>query len=71
MPHIEVISPNAVYSVADVADIIHSDQRAVRRAIEEGSLKSWVPNGCSRGIRILGQWVIDWMEGGAAKGDES
>lgn len=66
----EEIRPLAVYSVAQVAELIHSDQRLVRAAMDGGSLKSFTPNGNVRGKRILGQWVLDWMEKGAAGGTD-
>ena len=71
MPRPEIIERDAVYSVADVCEIFHCDQRLVRKAIERGELRAFLPNGCSRGLRILGQWVVEWMESGTAQGDES
>ena len=71
MPRVESIDPRAVYLVSDVADLMRCDQRVVRRAIDEGELRAFLPNGCSRGLRILGQWVVEWMESGTAQGDES
>ena len=62
------IRPRAVYSVAQVAELIHSDQRLVRSAIDAGELAAFVPSGCVRGIRVLGQWVLDWMEKQATRG---
>ena len=62
------IRPRAVYSVAQVAELIHSDQRLVRSAIGAGELAAFVPNGCVRGIRVLGQWVLDWLETQATRG---
>ena len=58
------IKPNAAYSVAQVAGLLAIDMHAVYRAIEEGSLRSFLPNGNVRGLRVLGRWVIEWMEGG-------
>ena len=65
MPRPESIDPCAVYSVADVCDIMRCDQRVVRRAISGGELRAFMPSGCTKGLRILGQWVIDWMDGTA------
>ncbi|MBQ9005822.1 MAG: hypothetical protein IJ092_05550 [Atopobiaceae bacterium] len=65
----EEIRPMAVYSVAQVAELIHSDRRAVWAAMDDGTLRSFMPNGCKRGRRILGQWVLDWMEKVAARGE--
>lgn len=62
------IRPRAVYSVAQVAELVHSDRRPVRAAIDAGELRAFLPNGCSRGYRILGQWVLDWLEKQATRG---
>lgn len=64
----EEIRPLAVYSVAQVAELVHSDRRAVRLAMDAGELRAFLPNGCSRGYRILGQWVLDWLEKQATHG---
>lgn len=58
----EEIRPLAVYTVAQVAALVHSDRRLILSALDTGELRSFVPNGCSRGHRILGQWVLDWLE---------
>lgn len=58
----EPIQETAVYTVAQVAELIHSDQRLVRAAIQRGELRAFVPNGCVRGIRVLGSWVLAWIE---------
>jgi len=58
----EEIRPLAVYTVAQVAALVHSDRRLIWSALDAGELRSFVPNGCSRGHRILGQWVLDWLE---------
>lgn len=64
----EEIRPLAVYSVAQVAELVHSDRRAVRAGIDAGELRAFLPNGCKRGYRILGQWVLDWLENGTTRG---
>lgn len=64
----EEVRPLAIYSVAQAAELIHSDRRAIKAAIDEGSLRSFMPNGCTRGLRILGQWLLDWIEEGATGG---
>lgn len=67
MPGPTHIDPTAVYVVAEVAELARSDRRVIWRAIEDGNLKAFVPNGCKKGRRILGQWVLDWMEKGAER----
>ena len=62
----EEIRPLAVYTVAQVAELLHSDRRRVWEAMDDGALKCFTPNGCKRGRRLLGQWVLDWMEECAA-----
>lgn len=67
MPRPETIDPTAIYGVTDVAELMHCDRRVVYRAINEGELRSFIPSGCTRGSRILGQWVVEWMERGPAR----
>lgn len=69
MSRVESIDPHAVYLVSDVADVLRADERTVRRAIEDGELRSFLPNGAKRGRRVLGAWVIEWMESEAARAD--
>lgn len=60
MPGPTHIDPMAIYLVEEVAELTRSDKRVVYRAIEDKDLKAFIPNGCTRGRRILGQWVLDW-----------
>lgn len=62
----EPISPMTVYSVTEVAQIVRADERTVRRAIREGDLRSFLPNGCKKGRRVLGSWIVQWLEERAA-----
>ena len=71
MPRPETIDPYAVYATSDVVDLMRCDKRVVYAAIERGELRTFLPNGLSRGHKILGYWIIEWMESGTAQGDES
>ena len=59
------IEPNAAYTVAEVAAILRLDRRRIWEAMKGNQLRSFVPAGNTRGTRILGSWVIQWMEAGA------
>lgn len=58
----EEIRPDAVYTVAEVAALLRMRRESVRALAESGELRSFVPNGCERGRRVRGQWLLDWME---------
>lgn len=64
----EEIKPTAVYSVAQVSMLVHCDRRVVRAAIDGGELQAFVPNGCTKGYRVMGAWVIQWLEKEATRG---
>ena len=63
----EPIEERAAYSVSQVARLCGYRRKTIYEAIESGELRSFVPNGCERGTRVLGSWVSEWMEGGARK----
>ena len=58
----EEMRPDAVYTVAEVAALLRMRRESVRALAESGELRSFVPNGCERGTRVLGQWLLDWIE---------
>ncbi|MBP3885943.1 MAG: hypothetical protein J6D54_13540, partial [Olsenella sp.] len=62
----------AAYTAAQVADLMGYDVHAIYRATkdEDHRLRSFVPNGNSKGMRILGEWVIEWLESGAQGGNQ-
>lgn len=64
----EAIQPTAVYTVAQAATLVQCDRRAIRAAIGDGELRAFMPNGCTRGLRVMGAWLIDWTEKRAARG---
>lgn len=64
----EAIQPTAVYTVAQAATLVQCDRRVIRAAIDAGELRSFVPNGCTKGLRVLGAWLIGWMEERATRG---
>ena len=57
------IRPNAAYSAAQVAELLGYDVHLVYEAMRRGELRAFVPNGCKRGARVLGAWVLAWIEG--------
>lgn len=57
----EEIRPNAAYSVAQVAELLGYDVHGIYGAIRRKELRSWMPNGCKQGLRVLGRWVLEWM----------
>lgn len=59
------ILPTAAYSVKQLAGLLGLSRQSIYDEAHAGRLRSFTPNGCSKGMRILGQWVIDWMERGA------
>lgn len=66
----EEIRPNAAYSVAQVAKLLGFGVHRVYDAVRDGELRAYTPNGCKKGQRILGQWVLDWIVEGAARAGE-
>lgn len=64
----EPIQPTAVYTVQQAATLVQCDRRVIWAAMDAGELRSFKPNGCVRGLRVLGQWLIDWMEKRATRG---
>lgn len=63
----EEIRPTAVYTVAQAASLVQCDRRVIRAAIDADELRNFKPNGCERGKRMLGAWLIEWMEKRAAR----
>lgn len=63
----EAIQETAVYTVAQAATLVQCDRRVIRAAIDAGELRNFKPNGCERGKRVLGAWLLDWMETRAAR----
>lgn len=61
------IRMNTVYTVAQAATLVQCDRRVIRAAIDAGELRNFKPNGCVRGKRVLGAWLLDWMEKRAAR----
>lgn len=61
------IVPIVAYSAEQVAERMGYDVHAIYRATkdERNRLRSFTPNGNKRGMRILGKWILDWMERGA------
>lgn len=66
----EAIQERAIYTVAQAARLVQCDRRVIRAAIDAGELRSFVPNGCTKGLRVLGAWLIGWTEKRAAIGKE-
>lgn len=66
----EEIRPNAAYSVAQVAELLGFGVHRVYDAVQGGELRAYTPNGCKKGMRIMGAWLLDWMEKGAARAGE-
>lgn len=64
----EAIQETAVYTVQQAATLVQCDRRVIRAAIDAGELRSFVPNGCTKGMRVLGAWLIGWMEERATLG---
>ena len=64
----EPIQERAIYTVAQAARLVQCDRRAIRTAIDDGELRAFMPNGCTRGLRVMGAWLIDWTEKRAARG---
>lgn len=64
----EEIRPDAVYTVSECASLLRMRRESVRRLAESGELRSFVPNGCERGRRVRGQWLLDWIEGASRHG---
>lgn len=64
----EPIQERAVYTVAQAATLVQCDRRAIRAAIDDGELRAFMPNGCTRGLRVMGAWLIDWTEKRATRG---
>lgn len=62
------IKEYSVYTVAQAARLVQCDRRAIRAAIDDGDLRAFMPNGCTRGLRVMGSWLIDWTEKRAARG---
>lgn len=63
----EPIEERAAYSVSQVAALCGYRKQTIRDAIGSGELRAFMPNGNVRGWRILGAWVVEWLEGGARK----
>lgn len=54
------IIPDTLYSKAQVAEMVQKTVRSLNRYIATGELKSLSVG--RRGVRILGQDVINWIE---------
>ena len=63
------IRPNAAYSVAQVAELLGYERHFVYDAVRRGELRAFTPNGCKRGMRVMGAWVLEWIVGGSAAGE--
>lgn len=61
------IVPDITYSVGEVAKLLGSGRRPVYKAVRDGELRAAQIN--DRGdLRILGQWVLDFVDEKAANG---
>ena len=61
---------DAVYTAAQVAGLVGYSEHTINEEARSGRLRSFVPNGNTKGRKVLGGWVLEWMESGAQGGNQ-